>query len=72
MPIVEFLKETYFCYLSLNQVQPNYNIRGYNIIMTGFEKTWLPHTFRNILFNYLKYCNWERKTGACMKFATIL
>ena len=48
MPIEEFLKETYFCYLSLNQVQPNYNTGGYNIIMTGFEKTRLPHTIRNI------------------------
>ena len=42
------------------------------VFVTGFEKTQLPHTFRNTEFNYLKYYNSRREADACMKFAMIL
>ena len=37
-----------------------------------FEKRWLPHTFINTDFNYLKYCILERKTDAWMQLVKIL
>ena len=42
--------------------------------LTGLEKTRFPRTimFRNTDFNYLKYCNLERETDTCMKFAKML
>ena len=40
--------------------------------VTGFEKTWPPHTIMNTNVNYLKYYNSGREIGACMKFATII
>ena len=55
----------------LQHVRSTIAIRQQKFV-SGFEKSYIPRTFRNMNFNCLKYCILGRKTDACMQFTMIL